>query len=123
MNGTTGSSSGPRVAMPGMDVRVTYAGTPVKPAHIELTDSCGQVWQPPISSARDGADDRLARQARAAVRDLHDLRRLPVQPGRVEHQREQLQEVHADGSRPNTDFANAQLDHGRDHLLSTTGFC
>jgi hypothetical protein len=51
MNGTTGSTSGARVAMPALDLSVTYAGSPVKPANIELTDSCGQTWQPAVDSA------------------------------------------------------------------------
>ena len=37
--------------MPGMNVNVTYDGANVKPSHIRLTDSCGQTWQPDISTA------------------------------------------------------------------------
>ena len=73
MNGTSGHL---RVAMPAMDVSVTYAGSPVKPEHIELTDSCGQNWQPADRSRRDRAGERLARLARPALRDVLDLRRL-----------------------------------------------
>ena len=44
------------VAMPGMVVSATYkngtaAATAVKPAHIKLTDSCGQIWSPAIDTA------------------------------------------------------------------------
>lgn len=46
LTGTTGA-----VAMPGMNVNVTYDGANVKPSHIRLTDSCGQTWQPDISTA------------------------------------------------------------------------
>jgi hypothetical protein len=50
--GQSASASGSTaVAMPGMVVLVTYAGNPVKPAHIKLTDSCGQTWSPGINTA------------------------------------------------------------------------
>jgi hypothetical protein len=34
-----------------INVTVTAAGTATKPAHIELTNSCGENWQSPVSSA------------------------------------------------------------------------
>ena len=46
-----GSPGRPQVAMPGMVVNVTYDGAAVKPAQIELTDSCGQTWDPDLSTA------------------------------------------------------------------------
>lgn len=39
------------VLMPAMNVVVKYAGSNVKPAHIKLTDSCGQAWQADIKAA------------------------------------------------------------------------
>lgn len=45
MSGPTGS-----VLEPAMLVDVTYNGTRVKPAHVLLTDSCGQSWQPEVIS-------------------------------------------------------------------------
>jgi hypothetical protein len=44
----SGSSA---IAMPGMVVSVTYAGSAVKPAHFKLTDSCGQTWSPAVDPA------------------------------------------------------------------------
>lgn len=55
--GQSASAAGTNaVAMPGLVVSVTYkngsaSAAPVKPAHIALTDSCGQTWQPAINSA------------------------------------------------------------------------
>ncbi len=56
MTGTAGGANS-AVNMPSMNVVVTYKSsfsastTSVKPAHIELTDSCGQTWQPEINTA------------------------------------------------------------------------
>ncbi len=49
--GLTGSATGTSaVRLPAMLVDVTYGGTRVRPAHVELTDSCGQTWQPEVLS-------------------------------------------------------------------------
>jgi Tfp pilus assembly protein PilV len=48
MDGTGGH---PRVALPALDISVTYNGNPVKPDRIELTNSCGENWRPPIDGA------------------------------------------------------------------------
>ena len=73
LTGTTGA-----VAMPGMNVNVTYDGANVKPSHIRLTDSCGQTWQPDISTASTLPANGWLDKPRAAVRHLLDLRRLQV---------------------------------------------
>ena len=122
MNGTSGSSSGPRVAMPGMDVRVTYAGTPVKPAHIKLTDSCGQVWQPPISSAGTvPTTGWLARpgQPYGTYTICADYRFNPAGSSTDPSNFKKFTLT----SRPNTDFANANSTAIAITALSTTGFC
>ena len=36
----------PQVKEPGLILKVTYAGSPVTPDHIELKDSCNQIWFP-----------------------------------------------------------------------------
>ena len=115
------------VAMPGMVVSVTYAGNPVKPAHIKLTDSCGQTWSPAISPAAAppaDAEHGLAGPAGPAVWHLLDLRRLPVpEPGVAAARRSSnFRKVTLTG-RANTSFTAANSSTVAIATTSATGFC
>ncbi len=120
----TGSSA---IPMPGMVVSVTYqngtaAPGPVKPAHIELTDSCGQTWQPAIDGATTmpttgwldfpgqpyGTYSICAdyRFQGTSTTNPANFKKVTL-TGRAEH------ELHG-----------RELEHGRrSHSSSTTGFC
>ena len=112
MNGTTGPTRGSRCR--GWSSGSPTTGAPVKPTHIKLTDSCGQIWQPRDRSPPSTVPTTgwLALPG-PALRHLLDLRRLPV-PGTGQHDPSNFRKVTLTAA-PNTDFTDGELDHGRDH--------
>ena len=113
--GQTASATGASaVAMPGMVVRVTYDGTAVKPAHIKLTDSCGQTWQPAVDARLDDAEHGLARPARASP--TAPTRSAPTTSSNSSGSStdaEHFQQGHAHRPREH-ELHGRELEHGRD---------
>ena len=59
---TLNDSPSPRVTLPGMQIKVSYAtaGSYVTPDHIQLKDSCNQIWSIPSADIRPTTDPGFA---------------------------------------------------------------